>query len=82
MGFLLTIHIIVCVFLILVILIQVGRGASTGARFGGGGGQTFFGPTGATTFLGKAVITLAIIFVIITVLLSILYTGGKPPTIK
>jgi len=81
MSFLLTIHIIVCVFLILAILIQVGRGASTGARFGGGG-QTFFGPTGATTFLGKVVITLAIIFVIITVLLSILYTGGKPPTIK
>jgi len=81
MGFLLTIHIIVCVFLILAILIQVGRGASTGASFGGGG-QTFFGPTGEATFLGKVIIVLAIIFVIITVLLSISYTGGRPPAIE
>jgi len=81
MGFLLIVHIIVCLFLILTVLIQVGRGASTGATFGGGGGQTFFGPTGTTTFLGKAIIVLAIIFVITTVLLSTSYTGGKPPAV-
>ncbi|MEA1964461.1 MAG: preprotein translocase subunit SecG [Candidatus Aerophobetes bacterium] len=82
MSLLLTIHIVVCIFLILAVLIQVGRGASTGATFGGGGGQTFFGPTGETTFLGKAIIVLAIIFVILTVLLSISYTGGKPPVVE
>lgn len=35
MGFILTIHVLVCIFLIAMILLQVGRGASTGASFGG-----------------------------------------------
>ncbi len=81
MGFILTIHVFVCIFLIAVILLQVGRGASTGASFGGGV-RTFFGPSGAITFLGKVIIVLAVIFAVTTLILSILATGGKPPKIK
>ncbi|MFQ6065908.1 MAG: preprotein translocase subunit SecG [bacterium] len=81
MGFILTIHVFVCILLVAMILLQVGRGAITGASFGGGV-RTFFGPSGAVTFLGKVIIALAVIFVVTTLILSILATGGKPPKIK
>jgi len=77
MGFLLVIHVIICIFLIGAILLQVGRGASTGASFGGGVG-TFFGPTGAMSFLGKLVVTLAVIFVVTTILLYFI-SLKRPP---
>jgi len=81
MGFILTIHVLVCIFLIAMILLQVGRGASTGASFGGGV-RTFFGSSGAITFLGKVIIVLAVTFAVTTLILSVLATGGKPPKIK
>jgi len=81
MGFLLTIHTVVCVLLIIAILLQVGRGASTGAAFGGGV-RTVFGPTGATTFLGKAIIVLTVIFIIFVFLLGFLARGSKPPKLE
>ena len=81
MGFILTIHVIVCILLVAMILLQVGRGASTGASFGGGV-RTFFGPSAAVTFLGKVIIVLVVIFIVTTVILSVLATGGKPPKIK
>lgn len=68
MGALLIFHTIVCVLLIIAILMQTGRGASTGAVFGGGT-STFFGPSGEVSFLGKVIIVLAVIFVIATVAL-------------
>ncbi len=79
MGFLLVIHVIVCIFLIGAILLQVGRGASTGASFGGGVG-TFFGSTGAMSFLGKLVVTLTVIFVVTTILLYFI-SLKRPPKI-
>jgi preprotein translocase subunit SecG len=81
MGFILTIHVFVCILLIAMILLQVGRGASTGASFGGGV-RTFFGPSGAITFLGKVIVVLAVIFIVTTLVLSVLATGGKPPKIE
>ncbi len=74
MGVLLIFHVIVCVLLIGAILLQTGRGASTGAVFGGGGTGTFFGPSGGVSFLGKAIVVLAIIFAIITVILFLFST--------
>ena len=68
MSALLIFHTIICVLLIIAILMQTGRGASTGAVFGGGV-NTFFGPSGEVSFLGKVIIVLAVIFVITTVLL-------------
>jgi len=57
-------HIIVCIALIMIVLLQTGKGADMGAAFGGGASQTLFGSTGATTFLGKATTVAAIIFMI------------------
>ena len=48
------IHVIVCLALILIVLLQTGKGAGMGATFGGGGSQTLFGSSGGSTFLSKA----------------------------
>src|SRR5881394_1073187 len=50
-------HVIVCIFLILVVLLQQGKGADWAGAFGGGGTQTAFGARGAGTILSKATTT-------------------------
>jgi preprotein translocase subunit SecG len=69
-----TIHIMVCVALIVIVLLQTGKGASIGASFGGGGSQTLFGGSGAATFLSKATTIIAIIFMLTS--LSLAYMSG------
>ena len=49
----LAVHLVVCLVLIAVVLLQSGKGADLAGAFGGGGSQTAFGPRGAGTFLGK-----------------------------
>ena len=56
------IHYMICAFLIVVILLQAGKGADIGAAFGAGGSQTLFGPRGAATFLNKLTAGVAIAF--------------------
>jgi preprotein translocase subunit SecG len=58
------VHVVVCVFLILVILLQAGKGGGMGAAFGGAGAQTVFGGRGAQTFLGKITAGAAAIFML------------------
>ncbi len=70
------IHIIVCIALILIVLLQTGKGADMGAVFGGAGSQTLFGNTGATTFLGKLTTGAAIIFMITSLSLAYLSKSG------
>jgi len=65
----LIVHYIVCVFLIIVILLQAGKGADMGAAFGGTS-QTVFGSRGAATFLSKLTTAVAIIFLITSVSLA------------
>ena len=80
MGLLLTLHVIVSILLIVTILLQVGKGASTGASFGGGV-RTFFGAMGAISPLAKVIIVLAIIFVTSTLFMSVFYSRSEPPQI-
>ncbi|MGD9287390.1 MAG: preprotein translocase subunit SecG [Desulfobacterales bacterium] len=61
---LIVIHIIVSIALIMIVLLQTGKGADMGAAFGGGSSQTLFGSTGASTFLSKATTAAAIIFMV------------------
>jgi len=72
------IHLIVCVILILVILLQTGKGADNGAVFGGGSSQTVFGTTGASTFLSRLTIAAAVTFMVTSIVLS--YFSGKALT--
>lgn len=77
MFILLTIvHVIVCVFLIIVVLLQSGKAADLAGAFGGMGSQTAFGPRGSATLLSKATTGSAIVFMITSLSLSILATRG------
>ncbi len=62
-------HVIACVVLILVILLQAGKGGGMGAAFGGGS-QTVFGGRGAQTFLGKVTSACAAIFMLTSLTLA------------
>lgn len=62
MTFLTVLHVIVCVFLILVVLLQAGKGGGVGIAFGGGGSQTVFGSSGAGNFLTKMTSVTAALF--------------------
>ena len=72
------IHIFVCVFLIVVVLLQSGQSGDIAAAFGGMGSQTAFGPRGAATVLTKATTWCAVIFMLTSIVLSISATrkGG------
>src|SRR5215210_3074173 len=65
-----TIHVIVCVFLILVVLLQQGKGADLSV-FGGGTTQAAFGARGATTLLHKLTVISFAIFILTTLLIGI-----------
>ena len=72
-----TLHIVACVFLVAVVLLQRGRGAQVGAVFGGGGGGTMFGARGAGNFLTKLTTASAIIFMLTSLSLSYLGLSGS-----
>jgi preprotein translocase subunit SecG len=63
-------HLVACVFLILVVLLQTGKGAEMGAVFGGGGGSTLFGASGAGNFLTKLTTATAIVFFLTSLFLA------------
>ena len=71
---LMIIHIIVCLFLIIVVLLQSGKAADLAGAFGGMGSQTAFGPRGSATLLSKATTISAILFMLTSLSLSILAT--------
>src|SRR5713101_5344015 len=68
------IHVVVCLFLIIVILLQSGKAADLAGAFGGMGSQTAFGPRGSATLLSKATTISAIVFMCTSMALSILAT--------
>jgi preprotein translocase subunit SecG len=75
MTILLTIiHVIVCLFLIVVVLLQSGKAADLAGAFGGMGSQTAFGPRGSATVLSKATTIAAALFMMTSLSLAILAT--------
>lgn len=68
---LVTLHILVCLMLIFVIMLQSGSAADLAGAFGGAGSQTAFGPRGAATFLTKATTWCAIVFMMSSLALSL-----------
>jgi preprotein translocase subunit SecG len=69
---LVVLHVLISIFLILVVLVQQGKGADLAGAFGGGGSQTAFGARGATTLLHKLTTTFFILFVITSIALAVL----------
>src|SRR3984957_7537703 len=70
------IHVVVCLFLIVVVLLQSGKAADLAGAFGGMGSQTAFGPRGSATLLSKATTLAAAIFMVTSLSLAILATRG------
>lgn len=67
-----SIHVTVCILLILIVLLQSGKGAEMGVSLGGGAGQTLFGAGGPATILTKITTAVAIIFMLTSLTLAVL----------
>ena len=69
---LVVIHVIVCLFLIGVVLLQQGKSADLAGAFGGQGSQTAFGPRGAANLLTKLTSWGAVVFMVVSISLTVL----------
>src|SRR5579871_2384522 len=74
---LIVLHVIICIFLIGVVLLQTGKSADLAAAFGGQGSQTAFGPRGAANLLTKLTTWSAILFMITSIGLTILLSRAS-----
>ena len=77
---LIILHLVVCLALIFIVLLQHGKGAGIGAAFGGSS-QTVFGSTGAAPFLTKLTAAAAILFMVTSLGLSFM-SRSKSPTVR
>ena len=71
------IHVLVCLFMVVVVLLQSGKAADLAGAFGGMGSQTTFGPRGTATALSKATTVAAVVFMITSMSLAILATRTR-----
>lgn len=80
-GFLLGLHIVVSIGLILVVLLQSGKGGGLAGAFGGmgGAGQSLFGGRGAATFLSKATTVLGVAFMTTSLILALIAGARSGP---
>jgi preprotein translocase subunit SecG len=74
------VHILVCFFIIIVVLLQSGTSGDISAAFGGQGSQTAFGPRGAASALSRATTWSAVAFILTSVTLSIYASRHTGPT--
>ena len=75
------VNVFVCFFLILVVLLQTGKGADVAAAFGGST-QTAFGARGASTFLSKMTTGSAIAFMFTSLMLALLSSQGGSSVVE
>jgi preprotein translocase subunit SecG len=71
-------HVLLCIVLVLIILMQSGSAADLAGAFGGAGSQTSFGPRTAATFLTKMTVWCAVMFMATSLALSLHQTGPVP----
>ncbi len=81
MTIIIILHIVVCFALIIIVLLQAGKGAEIGAAFGGAS-QTIFGSAGAMGFLSKLTTVAAVVFMITSLLLTYSSTRRASTVIK
>jgi preprotein translocase subunit SecG len=81
MNIIIVVHILVCFALIMIVLLQAGKGAEMGAAFGGAS-QTIFGSAGAMGFLSKLTTIAAVIFMITSLLLTFTSTKRASTVMK
>jgi preprotein translocase subunit SecG len=76
------IYVVVCVFLILVVLLQQGKGADVASAFGASSSQTTFGARGATTLLEKITTWSFVAFSVLAVTISLMQARPKSTVIQ
>jgi preprotein translocase subunit SecG len=80
--FLTTFHVALCVVLVFIILMQSGSATDLAGAFGGAGSQTAFGPRSAATFLTKATVWCATMFMLTSLVISLHQVGGGVPGVN
>ena len=75
-GILVFVHIVICLFLMIVVLLQSGKAADLAGAFGGMGSQTAFGPRGSASVLSHATAIAAGLFMVTSLSLAIMASGG------
>jgi preprotein translocase subunit SecG len=80
--FLTVIHVIVCLFLMLTVLLQSGKGGGMGAAFGGGNVGTVFGGSGASQFLRRLTVGAAVVFMMTSMLLAYLASQSSEDALR
>ena len=75
-----TVHILVCLFIIVVVLLQSGTSGDISAAFGGQGSQTAFGPRGAASALSKVTTWSAVAFMVTSIALSVYASKRSGPS--
>ena len=75
-------HVIVCLFLMLTVLLQSGKGGGMGAAFGGGNAATVFGGSGASTFLRKLTAGAASVFMVTSMVLAFLASHNSADSLE
>ncbi|MCF6267877.1 MAG: preprotein translocase subunit SecG [Desulfuromusa sp.] len=78
-SFLIGLHIVVSIALIVIVLLQMGKGAQAGASFGAGGSQAMFGSTGGN-FMSKVTVAAAVIFMLTSLSLAYFYSSPGAKT--
>ena len=78
LGLITAVHVVVCIFLIIVVLLQHGKSADIAGAFGGMGSQTAFGPRGAASALSKATTGAVILFMMTSLTLTVMTKRSGP----
>ena len=74
-------HVLVCLALIVIVLLQMGKGAEVGATFGAGSSQTIFGASGGANFMSKVTAAAAVVFMLTSLALAYFYGSPASQTI-
>lgn len=81
-AFLKIVFVIVCIFLVLVVLLQSGKGGDVASAFGGAGSQSAFGPRGPQKPLEKATVVAALLFMFLALLFSLPGFNGTSSVVR
>jgi preprotein translocase subunit SecG len=71
------VHVLVAIALVLIVLLQTGRGSEIGAAFGSGASQTLFGSSGTSGFMTRLTTIVVVVFMVTSLVLAIMYSRGR-----
>jgi preprotein translocase subunit SecG len=71
------IHILSAAALVLIVLLQTGRGSDIGAAFGSGASQTLFGSSGTSGFMTRITTVVVVLFMVTSLVLAIMYSKSR-----